>query len=108
MMSIVTEPLSEKALAEIENRLTQALGVAPPPWRPYFETREGLGGESFVRFEGDPVTDDEMYLNVVLGGAQVPSPDPRLDLIVDVVGNAPRDIQLLLAEVRRLRQLHAG
>jgi len=107
MMSIVTEPLSEETLAEIENRLNQALGVALPPWTPYFETRHALGGTSFVRFDGDPDADDEMYLNVVLGGAPVPSPDSRLDLIVDVVGNAPRDIQLLLAEVRRLRQRHA-
>lgn len=108
MMPIVTEPLSEGVLAEIEGRLTGVLGVVPPPWVPYLETRYAVGGESFVRFEGDPAAEDEMYLNLVLDGAPVPSPDPRLDFVVDFVGKAAHDIQVLLAEVRRLRALETG
>jgi hypothetical protein len=99
----MTEPLSEEALAAIEHRLSQALTVAPPPWRPGLETREGLGGESFVPFLGDPEVDNEMYIIVNLGPERLHSPDPRLDLIVDFLGNAAADIQKLIAEVRRSR-----
>jgi len=99
----VDEPLSDVVLVDIGPRLDHALSVAPPPWSAGLETREGLGGESFVRFLGDPDVDDEMYLRVHLGPERLASPDPRLDMIVDFVGNAPHDIRRLLGEVRRLR-----
>lgn len=48
-----------------------------------------------------------MYLTVLLGTDRLTSPDPRLDLIVDFVGNAVYDVQRLLAEIRRLRESDA-
>jgi hypothetical protein len=44
-----------------------------------------------------------MYFTVRLGAERLSSPDPRLDLIVDFVGNAMQNIQQLIAEVRRLQ-----
>lgn len=84
-------------------RLDQALSVAPPPWWPWLETRDATGGESFVQFRGEPDVDNGMYFTVMLGADKLTSPDPRLDLIVDFVGNAGHDIQRLITEVRRLR-----
>jgi hypothetical protein len=57
----MNQPMPEDALAEIEHRMNQVFTVAPPPWRAGLETREGLGGESFVQFLGDPDADNEMY-----------------------------------------------
>jgi hypothetical protein len=107
MMSTMTDPLPDEVMAEIECRLSQVLSVAPPPWREYLETRTATGGESFVQFGGDPGVDNEMYLTVLLGKDRLTSPDPRLDLIVDFVGNAVHDVQRLLAEIRRLRESDA-
>jgi hypothetical protein len=103
----MTEPLPDEAIAEIEHRLDQALSVMPPPWRTWLETREATGGESFVQFGGDPNVDNELYVTVLLGNDRLTSPDPRLDLIFDFVGNAARDVQRLIAEVRRLRKPEA-
>ncbi|WP_116071351.1 hypothetical protein [Asanoa ferruginea] len=99
----MTQPLSEEDLAGIEHRLHQVLTVAPPPWSCGLETRAGTGGESFVQFLGDPDVDNEMYFTVLLGSERLTSPDPRLDLVVDFVGNAVADMQRLIAEVRRSR-----
>jgi hypothetical protein len=99
----VDEPLPETVLVDIEQRLDGALSVAPAPWSAGLETREGTGGESFVQFLGDPDVDNEMYLSVHLGSERLVSPDPRLDMIVDFVGNAPQDVRRLLVEVGRLR-----
>ena len=99
----MTEPFSDDALHAIEHRLRAVSTIAPPPWRPWLETRQGIGGSSFVQFDGDPDVDCEMYLTVELGPEQLRSPDPRLDLIVDFLGNAAGDIEQLIAEVRRLR-----
>ena len=106
-ISIMTEPLPDEAIAEIEHRLNQARSVAPSPWQAWLETRDTTGGESFVRFGGNPDVDNEMYLTVLLGTDRLTSPDPRLDLIVDFVGNAARDVQRLITEVRRLRKSDA-
>jgi hypothetical protein len=103
-MGAMTDPLSETALAEIEKRVADALGVAPPPWVPLLETRYATGGESCVQFCGDPDVDNEMYFRVHLGHDRLVSPDPRLDLIIHFVGNAADDVRRLLAEVRRLRE----
>jgi hypothetical protein len=103
----VTEPLSDEDLADIERRLELALTVAPPPWSPGLETRAATGGESFVQFLGDPDVDNEMYLSVHLGAERLTSPDPRLDLVIDFVGNAAADVRRLISEVRRLQALTA-
>jgi hypothetical protein len=107
MMSVVTEPLPDEALAEIERRLNQALSVAPPPWQALLETREATGGESCVQFAGNPDADNDMYFTVMLGAERLTSPDPRLDLIVDFVGNAAHDVQRLITEIRRIRKSDA-
>jgi hypothetical protein len=99
----VSETLPESVLAKIEDRLRRVVTVAPAPWRTALETREGAGGENFVQFLGDPSVDNEMYFTVMLGTQRLTSPDPRLDLIVDFVGNAVEDMQRLLDEVRRQR-----
>ena len=44
-----------------------------------------------------------IYLSVHLGSEHLISPDRRLDLIVDFVGDAPQDVRRLLDEVGRLR-----
>jgi hypothetical protein len=103
-MGAMTDPLSETDLAEIEKRVSDALSVAPPPWTPLLETRYGTGGESCVQFRGDPDVDNEMYFRVHLGPDRLTSPDPRLDLIIDFVGNASDDVRRLVAEVKRLRE----
>ena len=102
----MSDPLSNVELIEIERRVSDALSVAPPPWWPWLETRYGTGGESFVQFRGDPDVDNEMYFSVHLGPDRLASPDPRLDLIIDFVGNAADDVLRLVAEVRRLRGLY--
>jgi hypothetical protein len=106
-MVLVSEPLSDEELTQIERRLDQAVTVAPPPWWAWLETQGGLGGESFVQFRGDPNVDNEMYLSVHLGADRLRSPDPRLDLIIDFVGNSAEDVRRLIGEIRRLQTLTA-
>lgn len=102
----MTGRLSDADIDEIEQRVTKALEVAPPPWAECLESRYATGGSSYVHIGGDDV-EQEMYVNVHVGDDQWRSPDPRLDAIIDLIGHAPRDIQLLLQEVRRNRTRHA-
>jgi hypothetical protein len=99
----MTRALSDEELSEIERRVVNAFRVAPPPWTPLLETRYGTGGASAVQFGGDHDMDNEMYLDVHLGPDRLVSPDSRLDVIVDFLGNAPHDVMALIREVRRLR-----
>jgi hypothetical protein len=103
-MSGVASDLSDEDLYEIERRVASAFGVAPQPWIPWLETRDGIGGCSFVQVGGDPGEDNEIYFDVRLGHRRLVSPDARLDAIVDFVGKAADDVLRLLAEVRRLRK----
>jgi hypothetical protein len=66
------------------------------------ETEGGLGGESFIRLGDDPDVDQEMYLHLYDGAAQVRSP-VRLDPIIKFVACAPEDVRRLITEIRRLR-----
>lgn len=99
------QPIVESDLAEIEQRVTRALEVAPAPWGAQLETRHGIGGGSFVQLGGDPDDDNELYLDLRLGSEHVLSPDDRLDAIVDFLAAAAEDVPRLIAEIRRLQRL---
>lgn len=107
-MTVMNDPLSDAELAEIHERLSSALKIAPPPWTAWLETRAATGGESFVQFDGDPDVDNEMYLRIHLGRERLVSPDPRLDAIIDFVGHAAHDVEQLVREIRRLRGLSSA
>jgi hypothetical protein len=96
--------LSDNDLDEIERRVARALDVAPVPWRSWLETRDGIGGSSFVQITGGADADIEMCLEVHLGAERLASPDARLDATVDFVGNVASDVPRLVAEVKRLRR----
>ncbi len=98
----MTDPLPDTDLEQIERRVLRALEAAPPPSVPFLETEGGLGGASFIRLGDDPDLDQEMYLHVHDGAAQVRSP-ARLDPIIKFVACAPEDVRRLIAEIRRLR-----
>lgn len=98
----MTESLPDTDLEQIERRVLRALDGAPPPWVPFLETEGGLGGGSFIRFGDDPDADQEMYLHIYCGTAQVSSPG-RLDPIIEFVACAPEDVRRLITEIRRLR-----
>jgi hypothetical protein len=100
---VMTDPLPDTDLEQIEQRAQRALDAAPPPWLPFLETGGGLGGCSFIRVGDDPDVDQEMYLHVYTGSEQVTSP-ARLDPIIEFVGSAPDDVIRLIAEIRRLRR----
>ena len=99
----MADPLPDTKLNQIEQRTLRALGAAPPPWIPELETRAPTGGCSFIRIGDDPLTDQEMYLELRTGDGQLTSPDVQLDQIIDFVARAPEDIMRLITEVRRLR-----
>jgi len=99
---VMTDPLPDASLEQIEQRLRRALDAAPPPWVPFLEIKGGLGGDSFIRLGDDPDVDQEMYLYVYAAGELVRSP-VRMDPIIEFVGCAPDDVIQLIAEIRRLR-----
>jgi hypothetical protein len=86
--------------------VAKAYGVAPQPWSPWLETRDGIGGCSFVQYGSDRDQDNDMYLEVRLGDRRLTSPDGDLDAIVDFVGNAAEDVLRLVDEAKRLRGQH--
>jgi hypothetical protein len=102
-MTIVIDPLPDTDLDQIRQRALKALDAAPPPWIPEMETRDPIGGCSFIRFGDDPAVDQEIYLDVRISTGKMTSPDARLDSIVDFVAHAPGDVMRLIAEIRRLR-----
>lgn len=57
IMTIMTVPLPDADLAQIEQRTRRALEAAPPPWIPEKATRAAIGGYSFIRFGDDPLAD---------------------------------------------------
>jgi hypothetical protein len=89
---IMADPLPDAELNQIEQRALRALGAAPPSWIPELETRDPIGGCSFVRIGDDPVTDQEMYLEVRTGDGQLTSPDVQLDQIIDIDARAIREV----------------
>jgi hypothetical protein len=101
---VTTTSVSDDELDAIERRVMQALAAAPPPWQEFLETRQGVGGSSFVRIGQDDV-DREMYLSVHVDGDTWSSPDPRLDAIIDFIAHAAEDLPRLVAEIRTLRDI---
>lgn len=83
--SSVTGEISEDDLLQIEARLEAALAIVPPPWLPLRETRDGIGGSSFIR-GGHPKRDHEVYIELNLEGEIVRSPDERLDQVLEFLG----------------------
>lgn len=100
----MNDSLPDAELIEIQQRTIQALDVAPAPWKPWLETRDGgIGGCSFIQLGDDPDVDHEMYIDLHLGTRRLTSPDAQLDTIIDFVAHAPSDVVRLVAEIRRLR-----
>ena len=99
----MTDDLSEAELNRIEHRATKAAEAAPRPWRSFLETRQGIGGSSFIRVGDDTDIDYEMYIDGHIGPEQLSSPDVRLDAIIDFVAHAVEDVPRLLTEIRSLR-----
>jgi hypothetical protein len=103
MMTIMSDPLPDADLGQIEQRVLTALSAAAPPWIAELETRAPVGGCSFIRFGGDQAADEEIYLEVRTGHGRLTSSDVRLDSIIEFIARAPDDIMRLITEVRRLR-----
>jgi hypothetical protein len=95
--------LSDPELDEIEQRALNALDALPRPWLEFLETRQPIGGSSFVRCGDDPSQDLELHVQVTVNGGDWPSPDIRLDAVVDFIAHTARDVPRLLREVRMLR-----
>jgi hypothetical protein len=100
--SSMPEDLSDAELEAMERRLNAALTIVASPWLPLRETKEGIGGSSFIQ-GGGADQDHEIYLELNLEGEVVRSPDERLDEVIEFVGRSAEDIQRLIGEVRRLR-----
>lgn len=90
--------LTEVELDGIERRASQA---TPGPWVPWLESREGIGGESFIELGADGVDDLQMY--VAYSPARPAGPDAATDADLDFIAHARQDVPRLVAEVRRLR-----
>jgi hypothetical protein len=80
----MSDSITEERLEEIAQRCEAA---TPGPWRSFVEGRDHVGGESFVRTEGE---------DIYLIGASVADQD--------FIAAARQDIPLLLNEVRVLRK----
>ena len=98
------DELSDDLLQAIVDRVNAALSVVASPWLPLRATKDGIGGESFVQ-GGDRDLDQEIYLTVTIEGQRLNGfSDPRVDALIEFIGQAPGDIQRLVQEVRRLRE----
>jgi hypothetical protein len=95
--------LSDVEVNEIEARLVAALVIVTPPWEALLETGGyALGGGSFIR-GSDPNEDEEIYVQLNFRGELIRGPDERTDAVIDFFGHSAKDIERLIAEVRRLK-----
>jgi hypothetical protein len=101
-MHIVMSFMSDTEILAIEQRAARALDVAPAPWTAQMETRQAIGGCSFIPVTDDQAVDEESYVDVHLRTGQLTSPDARLDDILDFIAHAATDIPRLIAEIRRM------
>jgi hypothetical protein len=101
----VNHGIEDEELAEIEHRAALAFAAAPTPWVTQLETRQAIGGESFIRLGDDPGLDKELYIRLYAGRDEITSPDIALDAVVDFIAEAAETIPRLIAEIRRLRSL---
>ena len=102
---VVSHGIEDDELADIEQRAARAFAAAPTPWIAQLETRQPIGGESFIRLGGDPDLDQELYIRLYAGPDEIASPDVGLDAVVDFIAEAAQTIPRLIAEIRRLRSL---
>ncbi len=101
----MSNDIEEAELAEIEQRATRAFAVAPTPWIARLETRQPIGGETFIQLGDDPAVDQELYIRLYTGASEIASPDVGLDAVVDFIAHASDALPRLIAEIRRLRNL---
>jgi hypothetical protein len=101
----MSDGIEEAELAEIEQCAARAFAVAPAPWIAQLETRQPIGGETFIQVGDDPDLDQELYVRLYRGPSQIASPDAGLDAVVDFIAKASGAIPRLVAEIRRLRSL---
>jgi hypothetical protein len=102
---VVSHGIEDYKLADLEQRAALAFAVAPTPWIAQLETRQPIGGESFIRLGDDPDLDQELYIRLYMGPNEIASPDVGLDAVVDFIVEAAQAIPRLIAEIRRLRSL---
>lgn len=100
--------MDDDELAEIKQRAALAFALAPTPWIAQLETRQAIGGESFIQLGDDPDLDQELYVRLYTGPDAIVSPDVGLDAVVDFIANAAQTIPRLVAEIRRLRSLYTS
>jgi hypothetical protein len=102
---VMSDGIEDAELAEIEQRAARAFAVAPTPWIAQLETRQPIGGETFIQLGDNPDLDQELYIRMYIGPNQIASPDLGLDAVVDFIAHASDAIPRLIAEIRRLRSL---
>jgi hypothetical protein len=90
--------LTDAELDQIEDRAQRA---TPGPWTPKLETREGIGGASYI--ELDPGADNDAELYLTYSPVDRISPNAAMDADLDFIAHARTDVPRLAAEVRRLR-----
>jgi hypothetical protein len=102
---VMSNGIEDAELAEIEQRAARAFSVAATPWIAQLETRQAIGGESFIRLGDDPNLDQELYVRLYNGLNEIASPNVGLDAVVDFIADASDAVPRLVAEIRRLRSL---
>jgi hypothetical protein len=81
------------------HEIDAAVGAASaPPWVPFLESTQPIGGLSVIWVGGE--RDDEPDMYVWLGEDRRTAPDPD----VDFIAHARQDVPELLAAVRQLRR----
>lgn len=104
----MSDDVTEEDLVSISRRVDAVRAVAPPAWEEFLETRMGVGGGSFIRFDAASDRDQEIHLSVHYDNHPVIGPDVRVDAIIDFIAHACEDVPRLLEEVRRLKDREAG
>lgn len=82
----------------------RAVAATPGPWVGWLESRQGIGGTSFIQLRADTEDDDELYLTRITGGPEVVGPTANTDADIDFIAAARQDIPRLVDEVKRLRE----
>jgi hypothetical protein len=64
--------IEDDELADIEQRAARAFAVAPTPWVAQPETRQPIGGESFIQLGDDSDLGQELYIRLYTGQMRSP------------------------------------
>ena len=89
--------VTEEMLRAIEERCKAA---SPGPWKAFVEGRDHFGGDDMIRIGGLDDSEPDMYVS------RDRKPASEADL--DFIASARQDLPMLVAEVRRLRDLLQG